>query len=41
MLDAILEYAPNVAFVLVFADMMLFLTGNKSVLGWILDKIGW
>lgn len=26
---------------LLFIDAMLFLSGNKSVIGWILDKLGW
>lgn len=31
----------GVAIVLIELDILLFITSNPSILGWILDKIGW
>lgn len=40
MMDVVAEVVPKVLGILVFLDLMLFLCGQKSVIGWICDKLG-
>ena len=35
------ELIGQIVLVAVAIDFMLFITGCKSVIGWIFDKIGW
>lgn len=39
-MDVLAEIAPKALGILVFLDLMLFLCGQASVVGWICDKLG-